>query len=426
MPYFSFVLLCYNNSEITFGAIDSFLRNLSYEHLSRGIELIIVDNGSVDDTGVKLKEFMHSYKGEVEIIIFNLEKNLGYIMGVNTGLSKVRGEIITVFSNDVVFCPHWFDGLASILENDHSVGAAAPFLTNGSGEENIKLEFKTPGMSEAFYKSKETMDFYAEKIMEARKDTIIYTNRLVGACFSIKKKVLELVGGLDFWFGLGIFDDDDFSLRVNIAGYKTAIVGRSFVYHEGSATMNKDKSSSNAAVISNKKKFLRKWKIKCLENTEGLYGTRDDVIKNTPYKTEIMFFPLSKNQHNPSPQKLNEGNCEVKRLFIAADWINYKSRYLEKLDDVLSNKDTSTEIYLWVPNTYFSLDEVKRIIEIYLKSRFSGYEELFKCIKFINDDISPVDLLVFLSFFDTIIIVDNDYVNKQIINLASQINISVQ
>ena len=50
MPYYSFVILCYNNWNLSKQAITSLIESLHPSYFERGIELIIVNNGSVDET----------------------------------------------------------------------------------------------------------------------------------------------------------------------------------------------------------------------------------------------------------------------------------------------------------------------------------------------------------------------------------------
>ena len=46
MPHYSFVILCYNNWNLSKQAITSLIESLNPSYFERGIELIIVNNGS--------------------------------------------------------------------------------------------------------------------------------------------------------------------------------------------------------------------------------------------------------------------------------------------------------------------------------------------------------------------------------------------
>ncbi len=424
MPYLSFVMVCYNNWNFTRIAVESFFESLNPLYREKEIEFILVNNGSSDETAAGIEEYKHKYKETAEIITLQLEQNLGYVVGVNTGLSKCRGEIITIMNNDLIFCTGWLDGLVNLLESDKAVGAAVPLLTNGSGRENIMLKFQSPDLEHAFYGSKSTMNYFAQKIMEKNREVVIYSSRVIGACVAVKRKVLDLVGGLDFWFGIGIFDDDDFSLRVNIAGYKTAIVGSSFVYHVGNATFSQVRNVSNAAVLSNKIKFVRKWSLRCVENIEGIYQTREDVILHTAYEREKHFMPVSPEQFK-LPLERPAKTEDVRKVLLAADWTNFKSRWLKKME-LIQLKPVPEEISIWSPAAYFSRKDVEDQIQKVMGFNESGFGNSGTVIRYIDKDIPAVDLLRFLSLFDTVLTVEDDFVNRYITLLAEQIGITVQ
>jgi hypothetical protein len=253
--------------------------------------------------------------------------------------------------------------------------------------------------------------------MEKNSKAIINSSRIVGTCIAFRKDILLLIGGMDFWFGIGIFDDDDFTIRINLAGYKTVIVGGSFVYHVGSATFATFMQTSDAAVISNKKKFLRKWKLKCTENVEGLYGSRDEAILRTNYIRKKHFIPFDFSQFKKPSERSLVKETDVKRMLLVADWTNFKSGWLQELERNLLHIDAKTEINLWIPAEYFIKNEIE-----------NGIKEIIGAdakINYIEKDINPEDLLEFLSSFDAVIPVTDDFVNRYIIYLAKQMNIEV-
>lgn len=416
MAYYSFVMVCYNNWNFTDKAVKTFFEYLNPIHQDKGIELILVNNGSNDETEAGIEEYRIKFKKVSEIKTVHLEKNLGYIAGVNIGLSNCSGEIITLLNNDLIFCPGWFDSLANIFDADLTVGAATPLLTNGSGAENIELEYKNLEMKLAFFKSKETMNYYAAKIMEKNSKSIINSHRIVGTCVAFRKDILLLVGGLDFWFGIGLFDDDDFSIRVNLSGYKTVIVGGSFVYHVGSATFSKDVRVNDAAIISNKKKFIRKWKIKCTENVEGMYK-HEEVHLRTNYIRKKHFIPFEFNQFKKPLEISSTKKTVIKRMLLVADWTNFKSGWLKELERNLQHTNAKEEINLWIPAEYFEKNEVENEV--------NKVNSASTKVNYIEKDINPEDLLEFLSSFDVVIPVTDDFVNRYIIYLAKKINIEV-
>ncbi|MCI0661317.1 MAG: glycosyltransferase, partial [Acidobacteria bacterium] len=82
-------------------------------------------------------------------------------------------------------------------------------------------------------------------------------------CLAMRKEVFEKVGPLDEQFGLGMFEDDDYSLRVRQHGYRVICAADTFVHHFGQAAFGKLIRSGDYDRIfdENRRKFERKWDI---------------------------------------------------------------------------------------------------------------------------------------------------------------------
>lgn len=87
----------------------------------------------------------------------------------------------------------------------------------------------------------------------------------------IKRAVVERIGGLDPRFGLGNFEDDDFSLRARLAGFESWIAEDCFVHHFGSRTFAGAKINYEESLRKNWSLFKRKW------------GIPEEVEYGTPY-----------------------------------------------------------------------------------------------------------------------------------------------
>jgi GT2 family glycosyltransferase len=73
-------------------------------------------------------------------------------------------------------------------------------------------------------------------------------------CIAIRVDVWRQLGGLDTAFGLGYYEDFDFSLRLRQAGWEQAITEDVFVYHQGSASFQASKEAR--ALMKRNKKLL--------------------------------------------------------------------------------------------------------------------------------------------------------------------------
>lgn len=395
MPYYSFVMLCYNKWELTKQAINTLIESISQSHKNKGIELIIVNNGSSDETEAGIEQIKALHGKEIEIVSVHLEENMGYPVGANMGLAQCRGQIITMLNNDLVFPSNWFDGIVHTLENNPSIGAAVPFLSFGSGAEHLGVAF--PSLDE--------MRKFAKKYMEENKDKLIYSERVIGACLSFKKDLFERIGGNDFWFGLGLYDDDDWSLRANIAGYKTVITGSSYVHHIGTVTFHQQSDILHSAFIANSRKFRIKWLKSGFDPVH-----RKEVINHTNYSRQEHFFPLKIDHFSKVPLlDKSKKSPNQKDWIMVADWLYDHSQWRKKLSEI--NHQTISEgennLFLWIPKTYFPEQEIMKEAEKILDH--SNFH-----IHYLFDEVPPIDILTFLKKYDVFLTVEGDYVNRYI------------
>jgi glycosyltransferase involved in cell wall biosynthesis len=83
---FSLIIPCYNESKNLPKLLEN-CRNI----LKKNIELILVNNGSLDDSNIVLKKLK---KKNPKILIINIKKNMGYGYGILAGLEVATGDIL--------------------------------------------------------------------------------------------------------------------------------------------------------------------------------------------------------------------------------------------------------------------------------------------------------------------------------------------
>ncbi len=400
MVKYSFVMLCYNNWSMTKEAITSLVRSL-HPFQENGIEIIIVDNGSIDETPTGINQLKQEFGNKLlKIENIRLEPNMGYTPGINAGLSKCQGDIITILNNDMVFPKNWFKGLVEVLESDEKIGLVAPYLSRSSGLQNVK---------KTFY-STEELEIFAEMFMKQHENKIIFTHRVIGACMVFKREVIEKIGGNDIWFGLGQFDDDDWCVRTIIAGYKIVVVGKSFVHHISTVTYKQQSPVMKESYRVNKRKFRKKWGIKRKNQLQG-------VLENMDFEKEKHYCPTKLEEFNrveSQPLKTDKIN---RKFLLVADWSNSFSKWQETLLNSIQHLQEAEEIHLWVPPIYYKgFNPLSKISPDLPSSSLSN-------IKIITENISPLDLVIFLESFDGIFSVDNDYINKYMVYIANNISL---
>lgn len=109
-PKISLVTVAYNRAHLIERSIKSVIKQTFTDW-----ELILVDNGSTDNT----KEVLQKYKTpefENKIRIFHLEENRKFAGGINFGMDQIRGEWFTWHDDDDEIVPECLETLLRVPE----------------------------------------------------------------------------------------------------------------------------------------------------------------------------------------------------------------------------------------------------------------------------------------------------------------------
>lgn len=105
----SIIIPVFNNSYLTKNALNDLMR-LSFSH-----EIIIVDNGSADDTKQIVQDVISNAKISVKLIL--LPKNIGFGAANNKGYEIAIGRNILFLNNDIVVNNQFRDWTKNIIKH---------------------------------------------------------------------------------------------------------------------------------------------------------------------------------------------------------------------------------------------------------------------------------------------------------------------
>lgn len=378
----SFVMLCYNNWSVTHNAVMSLISSLSPEARRHDIEFLLVDNGSTDATPTLGPEIINAISQEpVSGLYVRLPENMGIPIGMNVGIGRAEGDIVAFLNNDLLFPDGWLDPIVEALQSDRSLGLAVPYLTYTS----IKEQGAAPTYSDLA-----DMPQFARRFMEETRGRKTIVGQIITSCVVFRRDLLQRIGGLDLWFGLGSVEDNDWSLRAGVAGYRNAVIGGSFVHHIGSVTYHQLPAHDHIYLI-NGGKFLRKV----------------GEIRRPDYSREWHYIPLTMDDFTPPITSGKMRDEPHNRTLLVADWTNKISLWRDTLSQLLDNAEPVT---VYIPSLYFDPDEVTRWIQDTLHTRGTPVSQ----IEFITHHVPPTDFLGFIMSFTTIATVPEDAVNRAI------------
>jgi O-antigen biosynthesis protein len=238
-PRISIVIVTYNQYEYTEKCLQSVQANTKSNY-----EIIIVDNNSSDNTINGLNKFQN-------IKLIKNKENVGFTKAANQGIKAAGGEYILLLNNDIIVTENWLERMIDVAESNHAFGVVGPISNQVSGVQIDK---------NAKYDSIEEMHKYAAKIKKENAGKYFEFPRVAFLCTLIKREVIDKIGGLDERFSPGNFEDDDFCLRVELAGYKTVIAQDVFIHHYGSKSFKANGVEEYAKRLEqNKQIFIDKW-----------------------------------------------------------------------------------------------------------------------------------------------------------------------
>ena len=242
-PKVSVVILVYNHADLSKISIDSVLERSKYPNL----ELILVDNNSDAET----LKMLQNYRDIPNIkLIFNSE-NYGFAKGNNIGMKLASGEYIILLNNDVRVTPGWIERLVYHARHNSSVGLVGPVTNSIGNESKIEIEYDWDNAKEIEEKS-------ADYIYQHWGETLKLRN-IAAFAWLKPSSVYKKLGGLDERFGRGLFEDDDYCVRVKKAGLTILCAEDSFVHHYGGASTNWGSPEFQLLFNTNKAKFEEKW-----------------------------------------------------------------------------------------------------------------------------------------------------------------------
>ncbi|MBW5447382.1 glycosyltransferase [Cohnella sp. CFH 77786] len=213
------------------------------EHTESPYEIVVVDNASSDGTA----EYLQSLRGQVRFRI--LETNQGFSGAVNVGLMMSKGRTIALLNNDTVVTEKWLRNLLYCLNSDPGTGMVGPVTNYISGEQKIHVH----------YRKLEEMHAFARKHNHRRPAMWRDSDWLRGFCLVFRRELFEEIGYFDEGFEIGNFEDNDYNIRVRLAGKRLVIAGDTFIHHFGSVSMRALGSSLFELNHRNESYYAVKW-----------------------------------------------------------------------------------------------------------------------------------------------------------------------
>ncbi len=251
------IIPVWNQLDYTTKCIKNIIKNTSYPY-----RLILIDNASDAETRRYLEGLADPKRvpHKIDATIIRNEKNLGFVKAVNQGLKISDAPYVCVMNNDTIPGPGWLETMIEFGQTHADVGLMNPQC---NGHQNTPI------------------DVYAKMLKEKNSGKYMEMNQCQGFCMLIKREVIDKIGYLDESFGIGGFDDTDYSMRAFRAGYRCVSVHSSYVYHRQHVSF-KAMGDRKVLVAEGERAYFKKWPrhLRIAVAFSVIAGTKDEELEN--------------------------------------------------------------------------------------------------------------------------------------------------
>ena len=287
-PEVSILILNYNggdNIKKCLFSIDSTLKGRNYE-------VLVWDNASTDGSREWLRS-LHGWEVAEKLKVIESPENIGVQARANL-IAMAQGEYIAVCDNDVILTPGWLDDCVQWARLIPDAGIIAPMTNYASGPQCTGRG--TP------YADAAALDAFAAawSAEPGHQGNFLQIWRLPSFFWFITPACLERVGNMRA-FGKIFYEDDDYSIRVSLAGLKVLINQGLYIHHTGGPQGRGD--TQYAAWMQEAwGAFKLVWNIP--ESFQ--YGKEDYVawiMSHTVFNRDRHFIPIKEQNHDEQEGK---------------------------------------------------------------------------------------------------------------------------
>lgn len=230
----SVIIVSWNTKKL----LEDCLKSLFKYTKELNFEVIVVDNGSTDDSPQMVKSKFP------KVILIKNKDNFGFTKANNQGIKVAKGDYIALLNSDTYLIENAFKKLLEAAKSKNNKAVLAPLLLNENRTIQQSVGF-FPNLPQVFF----WMSFLDDlpfgqflKPYHVDHDSFYKKARevdwLTGAAIFVPREIIKKAGALNeeiFMYG----EDVEWCFRIKKAGYKISLYPQAKIVHIGRGSSKK-------------------------------------------------------------------------------------------------------------------------------------------------------------------------------------------
>ena len=231
MVNLSIIILSYNTKDLTLSCIESIINQYKKQLENCGLEIIVVDNASKDDSVKAISKIKNKISN---IRLIENKENYGFAKGCNIGAKEAKGKYLLFLNSDTEILDRGFLKMVEFLDVNKKIGILGGKLLNpnGSPQPSAGKFYTLPNFL--------IMLIGGERLGLLRESPkkITKVDWVSGACMMINRKTFETLQGFDEHFFM-YMEDMELCFRARLEGFSSYFYPGVKLVHQSLGSSNR-------------------------------------------------------------------------------------------------------------------------------------------------------------------------------------------
>jgi GT2 family glycosyltransferase len=244
----SIIVINWNTKEDLLHCLESIFK------MGTGIqrEVIVVDNGSRDGSGVEVK------KAFPTVHLIQNDRNIGFAKATNQGFKNSSGRYVLLLNPDTQVKHGAIEQLVSFMDTHLEAGVAGAQLLNSDGSKQNSIA-NFPSLATELLNKSLLRWMFPKRFPGKEKNSSepIEVDSVIGACMIVRREAMRQVGLLDDSYFL-FLEETDWCYRMKKAGWEVYHLPQAEIYHFQGKSAQKDRRRAKLEYYRSRYLFFKK------------------------------------------------------------------------------------------------------------------------------------------------------------------------